>query len=334
MDIPRLIVPSDLINVGQDARRLAALNKNGTLTRVRRGVYVRTGEWMELGPADQYGLRARAFQQLTQVPPVFCHISAALLWGLWIVGIPKELHVLTEVATGGRSRNGVRRHIGSLGSAVVQCGPFLLTDKLQTTMDLITRLPFGHAVAVCDSSRRSPAKSGTTNRFLPAGADGGTPEPKWGNDSPQGLPLPVEELEAAADALPTKAARSRALAVIAFSSPLSGSAGESLSRAQMHLLGFPAPELQRAFTLRDGRRALTDFYFRQQQVVGEFDGRGKYLRADWAQGKSLEQRILDEKDREDQIRAHGVGFVRWTWKEMLDRDGFARLLRQAGLPQK
>ncbi|WP_227878512.1 hypothetical protein [Arthrobacter dokdonensis] len=37
--------------------------------------------------------------------------------------------------------------------------------------------------------------------------------------------------------------------------------------------------------------------------AGEFDGRGKYLRKDWAGGRSLQDRIMAEKNREDQIRA-------------------------------
>ncbi|WP_125610767.1 type IV toxin-antitoxin system AbiEi family antitoxin domain-containing protein [Specibacter cremeus] len=335
MNTPRLIRPADLLRVGNDPRQLAKLSNNGALARVRRGVYVKAAEWQALAPRAQYGLRAAAFAQLAPARPVFCHASAALLWGLWVVGTPKNLHVITNVTTGGRSRNGVTRHIGSLTEGLVGCGPFLLTDKLTTTVQLINTLPFPYAVAICDSSLRNPKRTAGGNRFDAVGLEA-TPfeEPVWNNVSPQGPALTVGDLVAAAEALPTRAARARALTVINFSSPLSGSAGESLSRSQLHVLGFPAPQLQRPFVLRDGSFAFVDFYFREQKTVGEFDGRDKYLRADWAGGVDTQQRVLAEKDREDQIRAQGVGFVRWTWQEMMNRNRFEQLLRQAGLPQK
>jgi len=134
--------------------------------------------------------------------------------------------------------------------------------------------------------------------------------------------------------LPNRAARERTLAVINFSSRLSGSAGESLSRAKMHQFGFPVPVLQKQFTLQDGSDAFVDFWFDGQKTAGEFDGKGKYLRSDWGDGLSIQNRVLKEKRREDQIRALGVNFVRWDWADMMNRERFTALLRQAGIPQR
>lgn len=349
MSIPRLIQASDQRCVGRDPRELADRMNKGELTRVRRGVYVKSADWLALGPKEQYGLRAAAFQQLSARRPVFCHASAALLWGLWIVGVPQQLHAITASTGGGRSRNGVTRHIGSPVDGVVECGPFLVTDKLTTTLQLINALAFPYAVAVCDSSLRKPRKHSHRNHFAAVhgavGASAGEradgtrvvgycEPPSWNNGVQQGPPLQLAELRTAAQALPARAARDRALAVIEFSNALSGSAGESLSRARMHQLGFPAPQLQRNFPLRDGSSAYVDFWFEEQGVAGEFDGLEKYLRGDWGSGLSLQERILAEKQREDQIRVQTSGFVRWIWREMMDREQFQRLLRQAGLPQK
>lgn len=102
----------------------------------------------------------------------------------------------------------------------------------------------------------------------------------------------------------------------------------------MRQLGFAAPELQHHFILRDGSNAFVDFWFEVQREAGEFDGRGKYLRKDWAGGRSLQDRIMAEKNREDQIRAQNVGVFRWTWQEMMDLRGFEQLLLQAGIPQR
>lgn len=330
----RLILPSDMELQGLDSRVLAKLKRQGRLACVRRGVYMEAAEWNAMGPATQYGQQAAAFHTRSQRPPVFCHATAALVWGLWLVGKPQRIHVITESKAGGRSRDDISRHVGSLNEGVVQCGGLLFTDKLTTTMQLITGLSFELAVAICDSSLHRPMRPKAENTFTPAVISSGILEPSWNNDQPQGPPLNKSELISAAEQLPSQAARNRAMAVIEFASGLSGSAGESLSRVRMNQLGFAAPELQRQFVLRDGSAAFVDFWFKEQHKAGEFDGRGKYLRSDWSGGTPVADRILKEKDREDQIRAQGVGFFRWTWAEMMNLRGFERLLRQAGIPQK
>lgn len=334
MDTPQLIFPSDLERVGQDRRALVALCNKGELFRVRHGVYAPSAEWKGLHPLQQYGLRASALQHAARRQPVFAHVTAALLWGLWTVGIPEELHTITEATTGGRSENDVVRHRGSMSEGVVRCGPFLLTDKLTTVMQLILRLDFPYAVAVCDSSLRTSERKYAFNRFGPAGNEPLTRVPVWQNTYPQGTPLLRTELVAAAAAPHSKSARLRALAVIHFASALSGSAGESLSRAKIHMYGFPAPVLQKKYSLRDGSDAFVDFWFEELNLAGEFDGKDKYLRSDWGGGLSLQDRILKEKAREDAIRGQGVGFVRWTWAEMMNKNRLIYLLRQAGLRQK
>lgn len=334
MSQPRLILPSDLQKEGRDRRNLVELSNKGELLRLRRGVYVKSTEWLELGPLQQYGLRALAFQQLAPRQPVFCDATAALIWGLWIVGKPQRLHVVTEASAGGRSRNGVQRHLGSTTEGIVRCGPYLVTDKLSTTVRLIRTLAFPYAVAVCDASLRSPESTYFFNHFTPPGADAIPHDPRWQSSHPQGPALHRDDLLAAAGMLPSKAAQRRALAVIKVATALSGSAGESLSRAKMHQYGFPAPVLQKQFRLRDGSDAYVDFWFEELELAGEFDGKGKYLREDWGGGLSIQERVLKEKQREDQIRAQGARFVRWEWKEMMNRERFIYLLREAGLRQK
>lgn len=333
MNNPRLILPADLRRIGQDPTTLVRLHSKGQLVRIHRGVYADSADWNELGPLQRYGMRVAAFQAVAPSQPVLCHATAALLWGLWIVGVPTKLHVVTEVVSSGRSTKAVIRHVGSLGEDTVSCGPFLLTDKLTTTLALIKELAFPYAVAVCDSALRTPDPRHAVNQLTKANAVGGPHYPSWLTDGPQGAGVAVEDLRAAAALLPSRAGRERTLAVINFASALSGSAGESISRAKMYQFGFPAPVLQQKFTLRDGSEALVDFWFREQNLAGEFDGRAKYLRADWS-GGSMEDRLWKEKRREDDIRGQGVAFVRWTWRELGDRDQFTALLRRAGLPQE
>ncbi|GAA4658423.1 type IV toxin-antitoxin system AbiEi family antitoxin domain-containing protein [Arthrobacter cryoconiti] len=333
MDTPRLIQAGDLKLIGHDPRQLAKRCNRGELVRVRRGTYLESGAWNVLDAASRYGLKVRAFQQQAGRPPVFCHATAAMLWGLWIVRTPALLHVIIASNAGGRSRNDIARHVGSLTDGVVECGGILLTNKLMTTLGLLTSLDFDYAVAVCDSALHRASTHTSNNIFTTPGRAPAIGQASWHNDVPQGSALLLSDLITAAQLLPSASSRHRAMAVLEFSSGLSGSAGESLSRVQMHKLGFPAPELQRRFTLRDGSSAFVDFWFEEFQTAGEFDGRGKYLRAEWGGGKPLPERLIVEKQREDQIRAQGVNFVRWTWAEMLDPNRFELLLRQVGLPQ-
>ncbi len=101
----------------------------------------------------------------------------------------------------------------------------------------------------------------------------------------------------------------------------------------MHQLGFPAPVLQKKYTLRNGSEAFVDFWFKELNLAGAFDGKGKYLPADFGDGLSMTDRLWREKQREDSIWPQGVRFVRWTCQEVNNRTLLERLLRQAGLRQ-
>lgn len=94
MNTPRLILTSDLTGSGEDARTLAARCKRQELKRLRQGVYVHVMEWDQASAATRYGLEVAAFAHLA-TRPVLCFATAAMLWGLWIVGTPKVIHVLT-----------------------------------------------------------------------------------------------------------------------------------------------------------------------------------------------------------------------------------------------
>ncbi|HMH58421.1 MAG TPA: hypothetical protein VK537_04500 [Galbitalea sp.] len=118
-----------------------------------------------------------------------------------------------------------------------------------------------------------------------------------------------------------------------FSDGRSGSPGESVSRVTMHQIGCPAPELQHTFRDKGGVFvATTDFWWPGYNLTGEFDGRGKYLRDELTQGRSVAQVVVDEKIREDALRALGPGMSRWVWEEALSARALWLKLTRAGLP--
>ena len=121
--------------------------------------------------------------------------------------------------------------------------------------------------------------------------------------------------------------------MLEFADPASESPGESLSRANIHLLGFAPPVLQHRIADRDGEFARTDYYWPEAKLAGEFDGQGKYLRGAGESGSSAGDVVLREKKREDRIRRTGIGVARWDWRDAKDLPTLRRILSEAGVPR-
>jgi hypothetical protein len=78
-------------------------------------------------------------------------------------------------------------------------------------------------------------------------------------------------------------------------------------------LGFPIPELQVDFSDRRGFIGTVDFWWPDQQLIGEFDGVAKYIRLEYTSGRSAAEVVVDEKNRENRLRARGPRVTRWDW---------------------
>ena len=100
----------------------------------------------------------------------------------------------------------------------------------------------------------------------------------------------------------------------------------------MRKIGCPRPVLQSQFRDTDGIIGDTDFDWPEFRLVGEADGDRKYLDEAYRGGRSVEQVLLDEKVREDRVRALGRGFSRWPWSTGIDPPALRRKLASAGLP--
>jgi len=96
---------------------------------------------------------------------------------------------------------------------------------------------------------------------------------------------------------------------------------ESLSRFQLKATGLPEPQLQVAIHDEDGLIGFADMAWPELGVVGEADGFGKYNRR---------EDLIQEKRREDRMRAQGWIVVRWTWQEILTSpEAVARRIQRA-----
>jgi hypothetical protein len=113
----------------------------------------------------------------------------------------------------------------------------------------------------------------------------------------------------------------KALRALEIATGLAETPLESISLVPIALAGFEPPEQQVVVVAR-GRRYRLDFLWRRHGVVGEADGRIKYLTpAD----------LWEEKMREDAIRSLDLGFARWGWDEALAGQPVVARLQEAGL---
>lgn len=120
----------------------------------------------------------------------------------------------------------------------------------------------------------------------------------------------------------------RARRAVRLADQRSESPGESWSAVVIDDLGIPAPERQHGMWDRDGLVGRSDFWWAGPRVVGEFDGRVKYGRANPA-GRAPEDVLWAEKRREDRIRATDVTVVRWTAAELSKPSRLMRMLEPA-----
>ncbi|KQS08023.1 hypothetical protein ASG04_12805 [Curtobacterium sp. Leaf183] len=129
-------------------------------------------------------------------------------------------------------------------------------------------------------------------------------------------------------------AHARARVALEMGSALSGSPAESVARVRFRQLGTPEPVQQHEFSRAGAQRAVVDFWFPDQGVVVEVDGRAKYEDPQMLAGISTADAHWREKQREDFVRSFTAVrcFVRLTWADLMDPETVRAKLTQAGIP--
>lgn len=291
--------PADRANVYAQVRR-------GQLVGVTTGAFLSRSTWDSLDDRSRHRLRIETVLHTTSQPIVVSHASAAALWGLpWLGQWPTQVHGRRAC---GRPRSTVNLRLHTGPPALPDMiGGIPVTPICETVIDLARTSAFEQAVVVADAALAGRAAS--TGRRLAAA-----------------------DLAAAAQNLPLRQGSAKVRAVLEFADAASGSPGESLSRASMFQAGIALPVLQQAFAASEGRRWEVDFWWPEYGVIGEFDGRGKYLRPELMDGRSPGEVVFAEKRREDGLRALGHRVVRWGWAEASRPSVLRGLLVAAGVP--
>jgi hypothetical protein len=288
------------LRVAADLRRLGIEPTDGGYHPVRHGVWIRKEVWEDLNRDHRYAafVHATALRCDPDKPPLFSHESAAALWGFPIIGAwPRRCHV-TYVGRYVRSSGLIVRHLATASVETLQ-GGVRVTSPAQTVADLAGTAPLTSALAAADHALRH----GLCSR---------------------------EELGAVVDAIPAATEGVvQARLVRDLADPLSMSAGESLSRAQMFVLNLPRPRLQVTHSDERGFVGMVDFDW--DGVIGEFDGKVKYGVPEDGSAQLAADTLWAEKQREDRLRRRGLRMARWTWADALDPDRLARILAAEGI---
>lgn len=288
------------------ARDLLAHNR---LTRVRPGLVVFTSDWAGLTPEQRLVLRAHALDRISRRVHVASHLTALALHGLPVVFADVD-HVHTTARTErSGSLAGVIRHRGPLadGEITELCG-LLCTTVERTLADVARSQRPETAIPAIDAALRAAADARGG-----AAAEQLRDEARW---------------IAGRAAYGSQAARR----AIDFGDARAQRAGESVSRVRLAQIGFALPSLQVPVRAPGGGTYFVDFGLDDVDVFGEFDGRGKYVDAALLAGRTPEQALLDEKQREDWIRGvTGRRVVRWGWEHVTTAASLERRLAQFGV---
>jgi len=293
-----------------DRRSHARAAEAGSETRVAHGVYADAAQRGSLDQRARNIARVHAVARTRLRRPVISHWSATVLHGLPAVAQTLEsVHVTAPKASGGRSYPGVAMHCVSLGDEdVVEIDGLLVTSLARTLIDI--------------------AASAAAISSVPA-LDQALHQDRWGEKQP--LVTTAQLWDAYSRRMPF-VGHARARAAIDFAVTSSDSPLESVSRVNMREIGFCAPELQHRFDDHRGLIGFSEFYWPEYRLVGEADGQSKYTDPRCRRGRSLEQVLLDEKERADRIRALGETVSRWGWSTAISPRALRAHLLAAGLP--
>jgi hypothetical protein len=282
-----------LTGIGQTAAERARLERGGELVRVRHGAYADDAAPSAL---DRHRQLIAGTVPILGSEAVLSHASAGVLHELpsWESTLGR-VTVLRSSGGHGSRRHNLHVRVAPLEAAeVTVVAGYRVTSLARTAIDLGCVHSHDQAVAVLDAALR-------------AGAD----------------PAVLADTVRAAR---TRRGVGTARAALGFADGRSESVGESLSRVRIAAAGLPAPQLQvNVFDARDTWLARTDFGWDWLGVLGEFDGRIKYV----GSPDEVARTVMQEKLREARLREQGWIVVRWAWSDLADLPGLRRRIRAA-----
>ena len=286
----------ELLADGWAVRDIDHARADAPLRRVHRNRYVPTSLWAELWPESRHRIEVyAATAEMMGGSGVISHVSAAALHQLpFYRHRPRVVEFTVHGALRAASGGGVRRHLDRLeGPDIDTVDGVRCTTLERTVFDIARTQPAEFAISCLDAALRSVSVDGQ----------------QWDAASHQAWKVRMGER---AGRSPGARGIRQARWLIDLADGRAQLPGESVSRLQLIRMGFSSPELQVPVAGPAGRPYWVDFGLSDVDAWGEFDGKSKYTDEAMRSGRTLEEVLLVEKQREDWIRGvTGRRFARW-----------------------
>ena len=279
------------LDCGETDRTLLAAVRDGSLVRLRRGMYVAAKTYQACDDVGRHLLLARAVLADQRGRVALTHISAAALHGFVLYGQDLSIVHLVRLDGGSsRSEAGVTHHRTrqDIEHDVGKYRGLLAVSPARTVWEVACRSSLEAGVVTADSALHQNPR----------------------------LALAVEHLATRFDRFPGSC---HGRTVMRLATPKSDSPGESVTRVQFYRFGIPMPESQyRVYDQHGELIGIADFGWNEHRHLGEFDGRSKYEKF-LRPGESPSDSVVREKRREDRMRAGSRGMTRFTWASVMPR---------------
>ncbi|GEN79320.1 type IV toxin-antitoxin system AbiEi family antitoxin domain-containing protein [Actinotalea fermentans] len=283
----------DLDACGLSPRQVRTLVETGVLERLHRDAYRLPGP--DGRPSERYAAAVRA---VTWSDPsrVLTGPAALSLLGIPILGQPRAIHGGLDARGGSSARSIVSTVAVPPADQRCERRGTIVASPMRAALDTARLHSLVAGVAAADHVLRTRMAT-------------------------------AEDLAIVLSTMNRLRGVSRARVCASLATGESESPGESWSAVVMHEGGIPRPERQHVFVDEEGFIGRTDFWWPCSRVVGEFDGRVKYGRAN-PSGRPPEEVLWGEKLREDRLRATGVRVVRWTTADLRRPTAWLQRLRR------
>jgi len=287
-----LVTRTEALACGLSDDQLKRLLRVGELVVVRRGVYARACDWEVW---DQYVERprqqARAAHLMTRTDHVLSHDSAAHELGLAILRPRKELvHITRPLSRSARTRHGVKHHGASYRpDHVVDVGGVPVLEAARTACDMAREYGIQGGLPTFDAAMRAGV---TREQFRAA----------------------LEDMAGWPDVLAPRAC-------VDLADPGAESVAETLGRILVKEVVGPDVEIETQFAVMTVRGVMW-CDLRVGCHVFEIDGRLKYRREteDGVAERPIEDVLWEEKGRERDVCAEGLGMSRIIWEDYWGRN--------------
>lgn len=270
-----------------------------------RGMYIAAARWGSLSYSQRIIWSLRT---VCHIRPdwVLCGPSAAGALGFTTaIKLQRYVHIAVPKRSQAGRHGFVIAHFYKDMPATKTVDGMCVTAEMDTMLDCGRMLDFEHAMVVCCAGLRL---TGLQKRRL---QDYTGSRKRLG-----GLP--------------------RARYVAERADPACENGGEATALAAILEVGALQPRTQATFTSPlDGGDIRVDFLWKRDDgsvIVGELDGRQKYVDPSMTgQGDSIDV-ILREKDRETELNMLRIGVVRFQMEHVRDRRQLRQRLHAAGVP--